>query len=154
MLTGDLLQRRNKLVSKLQSSPAMSMPRCFLDSVPVEVKSFSLHGFCDTSRHAYVAVMYLVIETPKGRFTKFVTSKTRVSPLKTQTILRLKLLSALLLALLMHNVTACSESELTLSKPVCYTNSKVALFWILGMTKTWKQFMQHQSIRDPEATAN
>ena len=28
--------------------------------------------------------------------------------------------------------------------PVCYTDSKVALFWIKGITKTWKQFVQHR----------
>jgi hypothetical protein len=107
LLTGDLLQRWKTLVSELQSSPAMSMPRCFLDGVAGKAKSFSLHGFCDASKHAYATVIYLVIETPNGRFTKFVVSKTRVAPLKSQTIPRLELLSALLLARLMHSVTEC-----------------------------------------------
>lgn len=92
----------------------------------------------------YAAVVYLVIETPTGSFTKFVASKTRVSPLKSQTIPRLELLSALLLARLMHSITSSLESELSLTEPVCYTDSKVALFWVLGMNKTWKQFVQHR----------
>ena len=122
----------------------MSLPRCFLNGAPGEVNSFGLYGFCDASKHAYAAVVYLVIETPHGRFTRFVVSKTRVSPLKSQTIPRLELLSALLLACLMDSVTTCLESELSLSTPVCYTDSKVALFWIKGITKTWKQFVQHR----------
>ena len=44
--------------------------------------------------------------------------------------------SALLLARLMCGLTASLESELNLTKPVCYTDSEVALFWILGMNKT------------------
>ena len=44
----------------------------------------------------------------------------------------------------MDSVTTCLESELSLSTPVCYTDSKVALFWIKGITKTWKQFVQHR----------
>ena len=87
LLTGDLLQRWKTLISELRSSPAMSMLRCLLDGVPGEVNSFSLHGFCDASKHAYAAVLYLVIKTPNGRFTRFVASNTtRVSPLKSQTI--------------------------------------------------------------------
>ena len=144
LLTGDLLQRWKTLVTELRSSPAMSMPRCLLDGVPGEVNSFSLRGFCDASKHAYAAVVYLIIETPNGRFTRFVASKTRVSPLKSQTIPRLELLSALLLARLMRSVTECLESELTLSKPIYHTDSKVALYWIVGITKTWKQFVQHR----------
>ena len=56
-------------------------------------------------------------------------SKTRVSPLKAQTIPRLELLS-----------------EIGLVKPECYSDSKVALYWIvgMGMDKTWKQFVQHR----------
>ena len=115
-----------------------------LNGAPGEVNLFGLYGFCDVSRQAYAAVVYLVIETPHDCITRFVASKTRVSPLKSQTIHRLELLSALLLAHLMDSITTCLESELTLSTPVCYTDSKVALFWIKGITKMWKQFVQHQ----------
>ena len=144
LLTGDLLQNWNTLISELQSSPTMSLPRCLLNGAPGEVNSFGLYGFCDASKHAYAAVVYLVIETPHGGFTRFVVSKTRVFPLKSQTIPRLELFSALLLAYLMDSITTCLESQLSLSTPVCYTDSKVALFWIKGITKTWKQFVQHR----------
>ena len=76
LLTGDLLQKWNTLVSA-----TLFVSRCLLDGVLVEANSFSLYGFCDASRHVYAAVVYLVIETSTGRFTKFVASKTRVSPL-------------------------------------------------------------------------
>ena len=36
-------------------------------------------GFCDASCKAYAAVVYLLIETPAGRYVRFVASKTRVA---------------------------------------------------------------------------
>ena len=90
LLTGHLLQNWNTLISELQSSPTMSLPRCFLNGAPGEVNSFGLYGFCDASKHPYAAAVYLVIKTPHGRFTRFVVLKTRVSPLKSQTILWLE----------------------------------------------------------------
>ena len=71
-------------------------------------------------------------------------SKTRVSPLKTQTIPRLKLLSALLLARLISSITQALESELELSTLRCYTDLTVALFWIQGVGRGWKPFMQNR----------
>ncbi len=71
-------------------------------------------------------------------------SKTRVSPLNPQTIPRLELLSALLLARLMRSVTASLEVKLNLTQPTCYSDSMVALFWIVGVSKTWKQFVQNR----------
>ena len=51
-------------------------------------------GYCDASAIAYAAVIYLVETTSSGKHSSFVVAKTRVSPLKSQTIPRLELLSA------------------------------------------------------------
>ena len=144
LLTGSLLTKWKMLISELQASPTMTMPRYLLDGITGAVKSVCLRGFCDASKRAYAAVVYLLIETSNGYFTQFVISKTRVSPLKAQTIPRLELLSALLLAKLMHSVASSLETEIVLVKPECYSDSKVALYWIVGMDKTWKQFVQHR----------
>jgi len=70
-------------------------------------------------------------------------SKTRVSPLKTQTIPRLELLSALLLARLMKTVTESLSTRLTLQLPRCFTDSQISLCWIKGTEKDWKPFIQN-----------
>ena len=36
------------------------------------------------------------------------------------------------------------ESRLSLSETTCYTDSKVALHWIRGAEKEWKQFIQNR----------
>ena len=75
---------------------------------------------------------------------RFLVSKTRVAPLKCQTIPRLELLSALLLSRLVQSVTDSLGAELNLDPPHCYTDSKVALYWLWGENRVWKQFVQHR----------
>ena len=143
-LSGDLLRKWETLITDLQSNPPMSLPRCIWAEVPTEDVSCRLYGFCDASKHAYAAIVYLVIQTPDERIVRFISSKTRVAPLKSQTIPRLELLSALILARLLKNVTTSLESGLKLGPPICYADSKVAFFWILKTKRVWKQFVQRR----------
>ena len=120
----------------------MTLDCCFFPDTTSVISSCSLQGFCDASKEAYAAVIYLVMKINHERSVRFVMSKTRVSPLKTQTIPQLELLAALLLARLMNSVTRCLEPELNLTEPLCYTDSEITLYWICGDTKVWKQFVQ------------
>ena len=117
-LSKELLHQWDALVTELQCSPVMTLDRCFFPDTTSVISSCSLQGFCDASKEAYAAVIYLVMEINHERSVRFVTSKTRVSPLKTQTIPRLELLAALLLARLMNSVTRCLEPELNLTEPL------------------------------------
>lgn len=63
-----------------------------------------IHGFCASDR-AFAAVVYLYTEYSNGDVdVQLVASKTRVAPLKRQTIPRLELLGALVLARLVDKV--------------------------------------------------
>lgn len=119
-LSGASLSKWQSLISDLEWGPSISIPRCFLESICQEVEVYALHGFCDVSKDAYAAVVYLVMKTTTSQVVKFVTSKTRVSPIHKQTISRLELLSALLLAKLMNSITGSLEPLLPLSPPTCY----------------------------------
>ena len=101
-----------------------------MDSIDEQVVSYHFCGFSDASLKAYAAVVYLLVETPLGRHIRITASKTRVSPLKMQTIPRLELLAALLLAQLMDSVTRALKSELSLSEPHCFSDSIVPVYWI------------------------
>ena len=72
---------------------------------------------------------------------KFLTSKTRVTPLGSMSIPRLELLSAVLLSKSMDSVNLSLESELSLLEPVSYTDSKAALYLIRGVNQERKQFV-------------
>ena len=86
----------------------------------------------------------MVSNTASTTQVKFVASKTRVSLLKKVTIPRLELLSALLLARLITSVTNAIKYDLQVSQPSCFTDSTVALHWILGVDKSWKPFVEER----------
>ena len=45
---------------------------------------------------------------------------------------------------LMANLTEILQTQLPLSTSACYTNSQVALYWIIGIGKEWKHFVQNR----------
>ena len=139
-----LLTKWLSLVSSLQQDVLFTIPRCYFRNVPLQASSCRLVGFCDASKSAYAAVVYLLITSDSGYLTQFVACKTRVSPVKEQTIPRLELLSALLLGKLMTSVDQALSLELTLGEPSYFTDSKVSLYWIKGQEKEWKPFVQNR----------
>ena len=139
-----LLNKWRALVSSLQEVQPLTIPRCYFESLSLPVSSYRLLGFCDASKSAYAAVVYLLIEPEYGCLTRFVACKIRVSPAKGQTIPRLELLSSLLLSKLMTSITQALEPELSLGEPSYFTDSKVALCWIKGQEREWKPFVQNR----------
>ena len=82
------------------------VPRCYFPS-KCTITSRQLHGFSDASEKAYSGVVYLRMEDSNGTVhTALVMSKTRVAPIKKQTIPRLELCGALVLAQLLSH---CKE---------------------------------------------
>ena len=73
------------LISDLEQGTSISIPRCFLEGISQEIEVYALHGFCDTSKDAYAAMVYLVMKTATSQVVKFVTFKTGVAPMHKQT---------------------------------------------------------------------
>eukprot|EP00731_Ephydatia_muelleri_P023359 Em0015g942a len=143
-LCEEMMIKWKALMTNIAQMSPVTVPRFYLAGLDNLCGTCTLQGFCDASLKAYAAVVYLRIQTVAGCVVRLVASKSRVAPVRTQTIPRLELLSALLLAKLLSNVMAALAAELKLDVPVCYTDSRVALYWIQGQHKEWKQYVQNR----------
>jgi hypothetical protein len=139
LLTGDSLLRFQNVIREISRLHTVRVPRCYFNitSKTVEVE---LHGFSDASTQAYSAVVYIrsVDENDNIRV-QLVACKTRVAPLKRQSIPRLELLGAVLLARL------CDKIMRTVGELVTtyWVDSMTTLCWIRN-DKHWKQYVQHR----------
>ncbi|GFT44152.1 integrase catalytic domain-containing protein [Trichonephila clavipes] len=132
----------------------LKIPRPVLDSTLLE-DDVELHSFCDASKKAYGAAIYLRTKSRNGISVKLVTSKSRVAPLNCVTLPRLELLGALVAARLASKV-----KRIVNLKRSClqyhWTDSKIVLFWIKGNKTRWKQFVANRvneitSLTDPHS---
>ena len=99
-----------------------------------------LRGFSDASHRACAAVVYMRSLYSDGRIdVRLVSSKSRVAPLKKQSIPRLELLGAVLLARLVNKF----NSTVKQLKTINWIDSLTALCWIKN-ARMWKQFVQHR----------
>ena len=132
-----LLGTWNSLLNKLKCLNNVKIPCCYFTSRPVQ---FELHGFSDTSNRAYAGVVYIrSLYEDGGVNVRLVASKTRVAPLKRQTIPRLELFGALILARLVNSLNLTEGNV----KTVYWTDLTTALCWIRN-EKPWKQYVQHR----------
>ena len=127
----------------LQEASHVSVSRNILVGVEGEILKTSLHGFGDASQKSYCAVVYLVIETAKGVYSKILCAKTRVAPLKNLSIPRLELMSARILVTLVDAVRQAIQSEINIDTVRYWLDSKTALYWIQNNNE-WKTFVQHR----------
>ena len=113
-----------------------------------KVTEVQLVGFCDASPQAYAAVVYLRYFnklTNKWKVT-FMLAKAKVAPLNSEHSLpRLELLSAVKLVGLMVYVRKLLEAEdIRVRRKFYFTDSQVALAWILKDPTTWKVFVANR----------
>ena len=97
----------------------------------------------DSSKEVYCAVVYLLLVYQGVVHVCFLTSKTKVAPLKTLTIPRLELLGCLLLSKLICEVLLGVEKRIKLHDIFCWTDSEVALCWVNGKEKSWEPWIEN-----------
>ena len=110
----------------------------FKQQDPVQVQ---LRGFCNASRDAYVAVIYVCsLYADRTVEMRLVASKTKIAPVKHQSIPRLELLGVLIFARLISYVKPYIQSVV---ECFLWTDSMTALYWIRNC-KVWKQYVHHR----------
>ncbi|XP_065065426.1 uncharacterized protein LOC135691495, partial [Rhopilema esculentum] len=144
-LSGEAREKYDRFISEISRLDGIRMPRCFFDPGKI-VSQVEIHGYSDASETAYAGIVYLRIVYDTGEVSiQFVTAKARVCPLTKQSIPRLELLGAQLLAKLISTVKGTLGEELhgTPIKVFYWVDSVCALCWIKN-NKVWKQFVRHR----------
>ena len=139
-LSGEALQVWNMVSSQLHLLSKVTVPRCYFDlnRNPTEIQ---VNGLCDASERAYAAVLYIRCTYNADHIdTSLVTSKTRVAPIKKQTIPRLELLGALILARLINSVVPLLGRT---GAVYCWTDSMTVLQWIRNK-QVYKQYVRNR----------
>lgn len=107
--------------------------------------NIQLHVFGDSSNQAYCAIAFMRIQRDHEVHVKFITAKTRVTPLKENTdenIHRFELQAALLVSRLSKFVL--SEHEIDFDDCFYWTDSMAVWYWIHSETKRYKQFVANR----------
>ena len=127
-LDSQLKERWCKLITELEMVNSIRIPRCITAKMGDEGQTHELEGFGDASNSEYGAVVYLVTKSQGNTHVQLIASKTRVSPLKKQTIPRLELMAALILARLISRIKKTLEPCLAISRTRCWTDSRNVLY--------------------------
>ena len=105
--------------------------------------NYILNGFCDASKTAYAAVIYLVSQDKDGNTkSNLLCSKTKVAPIKTITIPKLELCGTLLLAKLTEKVM--NSITIKIDKINLWCDSQVCLCWITSSTPNSQIFVRNR----------
>ena len=130
--------------SKLTSLKEMKLERFIL--VEGLADNLDVHLFCDASEKAYAACIYVVASTRNGNVrSSLLVAKTKVAPLKSQSIPRLELCAALLgVRLLKSTLKAIGQLNLVIGRQYAWTDSTIVLSWLSREPSYWSTFVSNR----------
>lgn len=128
--------------SELGDVSKIEIPRCIRLSTE-KLLSMSLHVFADASADAYGAVAYARCVYDSGHLSsRFVCSKTKVSPLASTSIPRLELMAAVLALRMGTNIAI--PLDIKQSSINFWSDSMNVLHWIRGRSRAYKPFVANR----------
>lgn len=114
----------------------------------VENCKFELIGFGDASLKAYGAQIYSKVTSPDGTVSvTLICARSKISPVKVESIPRLELCALLLLSELMKLVVDSYNYRYKIDNVFCFTDSSVALCWVSSSPHLWNVFVANRVSR-------
>ena len=144
-LQGNIRSKFNFMIFDMHRLHDVKISRCLFEGNAAKPIEFELHGFSDTSSIAYGACMYLTSKyDDESKSATLIASKTRIVPIKEQTMPGLELLGSLILSRLMELVCKSLENALnTTLKRYFWVDLCVVLCWIRN-EKIWTTYVQNR----------
>ncbi|XP_055714232.1 uncharacterized protein LOC129808477 [Phlebotomus papatasi] len=130
----------DRFLHSLDNTESIRVPRWA--SGIAHAKEVQIHGFCDASLRAFGSAVYLITKNDGETTSHLLTTKSRVAPGedKSQTIPRLELCGALLLAELVDKI----KDILGITAVYLWTDSTVVLSWLYNRALEFKPFVSHR----------
>ncbi|XP_043482815.1 uncharacterized protein LOC122511551 [Leptopilina heterotoma] len=129
-------------LSSISTVKGSEISRCYSYRTEKVVRR-ELHTFCDASKLAYAAVAYLRVTYDNGSVDlAFVASKSRVTPMKPQSIPRLELQAGVIGCRLAETIK--KELELQINEQYFWTDSRTVLQWIQNDPRTYPPYVSHR----------
>ncbi|XP_053699267.1 uncharacterized protein LOC128746242 [Sabethes cyaneus] len=148
------LEKWRRWIKLLTGIGRLKVPRCYFGNIHSgEYQSLQLHVFTDASELGYGCAAYFRIVINGEVQCALVMAKSKVAPLKYQSIPRMELQAALLGARMMRTVS--ENHTLPISKKFIHTDAEVVLAWIRSQHRNFKQFVAYRvgeilSLTEPE----
>lgn len=102
-----------------------------------------LHGFCDASKIAYAAVVYLIIIDSDGNnHVSLVAAISKVAPIKQVSIPRLELCGSVELVRLLEDIAKVLNVDNTNFHQ--WTDATIVLSWLNSLPSRWKVFVANR----------
>ncbi|GIX68454.1 reverse transcriptase [Caerostris darwini] len=128
---------------QLQYLNTIKVPRCYFRDFQGNYDSIEIHCFCDASEKAFGSVIFLRFTKDEKVRTAFVTSKSRLAPIKRMTLPRLGLMVAVVEARLINRVLSVLKLD---TQIYLWTDSNIVLHWVKSSFRTWKPFVSNRIV--------
>ena len=133
----DELDEQNRKIYDTLIKAIENLPHIDIPNYPFlaeeKVVQMELHGFSDASEFAFATSVYLRIEYEPGDIrTRSISSKSKVGPIKRQSIPRLELLGAGLMVKLIEIIYEVMQEEIKgkIIEKYYWVDSMAVLFWV------------------------
>lgn len=149
VLPDELTSKWWSYLNHFETLKEIRIPR-YLNTANAELH---LAGFSDSSESSYAASIYLQVFKEGTWSSHLIKAKSRVAPLKRQSIPRLELLGALLLARLVDSVISATQNRVYVSTTL-FTDSTIVLAWLKMPSYRLKTFVGNRVAAILELTPN
>ena len=120
--------------------PDIKIPRW--SGILTKSTNYQIHSFCDASQEGYCVAVYIRVKNGKSITTNLLAAKSRVSPLKAESISRMELITCVLAVRLTSAVKETYPAAI--DNTFYWTDSQVCLSWLNVTAKSFKAFVAHR----------